>query len=320
VGAASQTPNPLLSVIIVSWNTRELTLACAESVLRYTSVPEMEVIVIDNGSTDGTAAALRARCPSVRIIENERNVGAGAGYNQGMAAARGELLLLINSDTYVQDDVIGRGVRRLVADPELGMLGCELRYPDGRHQYSAFRACSIRLSLIERLWLYRLLPRSRRGATLLGPYWEDDREIEVDWLAGAFTLLRGELFRRFGGHDDEFSLYGGEDVEWGIRLRQHGVRILYAPKTGVVYHHGAATAMQVWTDSERVRRNHRLTVAVYARLHGRRRAWAYRGVELLGVAVRWIVYTIAARIRPSEYYASQAATFGMLTRVYLAPR
>lgn len=318
--SAGSEAEPVLTIVTVTYNTCRLVVSCLESVLEHTTTDPLEVIVVDNGSTDGTATALAERFPGVTVIQNERNLGAGAGYNQGMAAARGRLVLLLNSDTYVRDDVIGRAVRRMLDDPGVAVLGCELRYPDGRHQNTAFRRMSIRLSLLERLWLYKLLPPARREEALLGPYWQQHREVEADWLAGAFLLLRRQLFLEAGGLDTRFSFYGGEDSEWGIRLSGLGHRILYAPQLGVVYHVGSATAGKMWTHKEWLRRCHRMGIEVYATQHGRVRAGLYRGAELLGVAVRWLVYRTAATLRPNEYYASQAQQYRWLTEFYLAPR
>jgi GT2 family glycosyltransferase len=238
------------------------------------------------------------------VLANAENLGFATACNQGMAAATGELLLLLNSDTYVEDDVIGRATRHLLE-----------RFPDGRRQHTANRRSGIRRSLAERLWLYRLLPRERRGAWLLGGYWEEDRDIEVDWLAGAFLLLRRDLFTRSGGFDPRFFMYG-EDSEWCARLRRTGDRILYAPRTGVVYHHGAASSHLVWTEDERVERCHRGGLECYAALYGRRRAFLFRLAELLGTAVRAAVYGLAAKLRPGPYLLGQAAHYGRLARFY----
>src|SRR3954454_14549086 len=148
-----------LSIVIINWNCRDELDRCLGSVLEYTKHTPMEVVVVDNGSSDGSADAVRSRFPSVKLIENARNEGAGRARNQGVAAAQGEVVALMDCDTYVLDDVIGRTARYLLARPELGMVGCELRYPNGRRQHSAHRAMSVRLSLFQNLWLYRLLPR-----------------------------------------------------------------------------------------------------------------------------------------------------------------
>jgi GT2 family glycosyltransferase len=308
----------LVSVIVVSWNSAREVERCLRSIRECTVSTPIEVIVVDNASRDGTSAMLRARFPDARLIANRENIGFARACNQGMAAGRGELLLLLNSDTYVVDDVIGRAARRLLERPEIGMLGCEVAFPDGRRQHTANRALSIWRGLVKNLWLYKLLPPGRSAELLLGGYWEEDREIEVDWLAGAFLLLRRGLFEQSGGFHPRFFMYG-EDSEWCMRLRRLGHRILYAPRVGTVYHLGSVSSDLVWTEEERLRLCHRGGIESYASLHGPRRARLFRCSELIGAAVRLCVYRVASFVRPRDYYSKQAAFYGLLVRFYLAP-
>ena len=299
-----------LSVVIHNWNRRDELERCLRSVLEHTEYAPIEVIVVDDGSSDGSAAMVRACFPSVKLIENNRNAGASQARNQGVAAARGEVLALIDCDTYVEDDVIGRAARYLLDREEIGMLGCELRFPDGRRQHSGHRAMTIRHSLLQNLWLYRLLPKDRRGEVLLGGYWEGDREIEVDWLAGPFMVLRRDLFLHSGGFNVRLF---PEDSEFGIRLRRAGHRILYAPKLGVVYHTGAPMTI------EKLRLHHRGGLEAYAELNGKMLASLYRLTQFCGAVVRWVVYRTAAVVRPGEYISAQVVFYRDLVDIYLRP-
>jgi GT2 family glycosyltransferase len=301
----------LLSIVIVSWNRAAELERCLNSVLKHTQHSPLEVIVVDNGSDDGSREVARSLAPTVRLIENERNLGAPAARNQGMAASNGELIALLDCDTFVADDVIGRATQTLFDRPDVGMLGAKLCFPDGRRQHSAHRAMSIRNSLLQNLWLYRLLPSGKRAELLLGGYYEEDREVEVDWLTGAFLIFRRELFRESGGFNP--SLFP-EDSEWGIRLSRRGHRILYAPQVGVVYHTGSSS---LWGDEKQLRRYHWAGIEAYRALNGSRLAVAYRFVQLFGTAVRWIVYATAAGIRSSPYLTAQAGHYRTLVNVYL---
>ncbi len=305
---------PRVSVIIAAHDSWVHLERCLSSLLEHTASAELELVVVDNASTDGTPERLAQAFPTARLLRNAGNEGFARASNQGMAAATGDLLLLLNSDTFVADDVIGRAASALLARPEIGMLGVDLRFPAGRRQHVANRSLSVRRSLVERLWLYRLMPPSRRGEYLLGGYWESDREIEVDWLAGVFMLLRPEVFARSGGFDERFWMYG-EDSEWCMRLRRMGVRILYAPLTGVVFHVGAASSDLLWTERERLARCHRGGLEAYAAIHGRGRARLYHAAELAGASVRWAVYAAAQRLRPGDYVATQADFYGWLARL-----
>lgn len=299
-----------ITVVIVNWNRRDELDRCLRSVLEHTTRTEAEVIVVDNGSADGSATLVRTCYPTVKLIENTLNEGPARARNQGVSAACGEVVVLMDCDTYVVDDVIGRAVRYLLDRPEIGLLGCALRYPDGRRQHSAHRAMSIRLSLFQNLWLYRLLPKNRRAEVLLGAYWEDDREIEVDWLVGAFIVLRRALFLQSGGFNVRLF---PEDSEFGIRLRRGGHRILYSPTVGVVYHTGSVY------DVNKLRLYHRAGLDAYAELNGTVLARIYRFAQLFGVVVRWTVYRAAAVVRPGDYLTAQIVLYRQLVGIYLRP-
>lgn len=309
---------PELSIVLVSWNAKDDLDVCLRSLVEHTRGVEFEVIVVDNASSDGTVAALETEHPQVRVIANADNRGFAAGCNQGMAAARGELILLLNSDTYVVDNVIGRSVEALRARPDVGMLATRLAFPDGRLQHNANRALSVRHSLLERLWLYKLIPDDRRGKALMGGYWEHDEPAEVDWLAGAFMLLRRPLYTESGGFDERFWMYG-EDSEWCMRLRRQGHKILYTPEPGTVFHTGSVSSDLVWTEKQRLRRCHVGGLESYAAVNGRARALAYRAAELVGSCVRFAAYWTALRIRPNDYYRHQAQFYSWLIEFFARP-
>jgi GT2 family glycosyltransferase len=305
-----------LSIVIVTWNCRRHLMRCLSSVFRHTRGLSFEVVVVDNASGDGTVTELRKSYPDIRLIANNTNVGFARAANQGMAAADGNYLLLLNADTYVHDNVLGRAVEALERRGEIGMLGVRLEFPNGRVQHTAERALSIRRSLLERLWLYKLIPKERRSAVLLGGYWEHDREMEVEWLAGAFMLLRRALFAESGGFDGRFHMYG-EDSEWCMRLRRAGHRILFTPIPGRVTHVGSASSDLVWSEKEHLRRCYRGGIESYAALNGTLLAIGYWLAELVGAVVRFSVYSVARMLRRDDYYARQAKFYGWLIEFYV---
>jgi GT2 family glycosyltransferase len=310
-----RTPGPLLSIVIVSWNTRGELHECLTSIYECTPDLEFEIFVVENGSTDGSAAMLERDFPAVKVIRNKANVGFAKGCNQGMQVSRGPLILLLNSDTYVRDDVITRIVRYLLSRSEIAMAGCQLRFPDGRVQHSAFRALSIWRSLFEDLWLYKLLPKARRDEVLLGGYWQNDREIEVDWLAGAFMMLRREVFEQVGGFSENFFMYG-EDSEWCMRIRRAGHRIFYNP-LGVVYHIGSVSSDMKWTQKERLNLCHLGGLRAYSNVNGPILGIFYHFARLLGSLVRVLVYATVATLKPTDYYHEQRRVYRWQAEVYL---
>ncbi len=274
-----------------------------------------EVIVLDNASRDGTAASLRQRFPEIRVIESDRNLGTGPGFNAAMREARGDLILRMEPDAYVVDAVIQRMAQFMWASPDVGMLGCELRFPDGSHQHTAHRQMTVRLSVLERFWLYKLLPKGRRARALLDGYWPAEEAVEADWLAGV-TMVRRDVFERTGGMDERFVL-GGEESEWARRIQGSGYRVLYQPSLGVIYHVGSAAWNQVWTDRGRLRRWHRVGIDSYAAQHGRGAATGYRLLETLGVLFRAVAYTTLSPFSANPYYATRARDYRMLLGFYL---
>jgi GT2 family glycosyltransferase len=303
---------PLLSILVVGWNAADDLKRCLESVLAHTRVDSMEVIVIDNGSSDDSVATVRA-FEGVQVIANPENRGAAAARNQGVAEARGELVLILDSDTYVVDDVIGRAVAELHRRPEIAILACELRFPNGRRQYNAHRAMSIRHTLLKDLWLYKLLPAGDRARTLLGGYYDSDEEVVTDWLAGPFLLFRKRIFIEHGGFNEQLF---PEDSEWGIRMTHNGQRTIFAPGLGFIYHTGGAGTLADPMRTMRV--HHRTGMKAYRMLNGRLPAAGYWLAQLCGSSVRWSVYATAAKLRPgNDFYAAQAREYGRLVRVYL---
>src|SRR5436853_804949 len=307
--------SPLLSIVIVNWNTREALRNCLASLFEQSRSLTLEVIVVDNASADDSLDMLKAGFPQVRIIANTINLGFARACNQGMRAARGRLLLLLNSDTYVRDDVIARMTAYLLSRPDVAMAGCQLQYPDGRIQHTAFRSLSIRRNLFEDLWLYKLLPAARRADMLLGGYWQSDAEKEVDWLAGAFMMLRREVFLQTDGFAEDFFIYG-EDSDWCMLIRRCGGRMMFTP-LDVVHQLGSPSSDLEWTQKERLRLCHLGGLRAYTKLNGRLPGLFFHLAKLLGTSVRGAVYALLTRFTPNDYYRSQRQLYGWQRGFYL---
>lgn len=240
-----------LSIIVISWNTLDLLRNCLTS-LRLIENVEFETIVVDNASTDGSAAMVSSEFPSVHLIRNDQNLGFGRANNVGMSAARGDFLLLLNSDAYLHDGSLQRLISILRARPSVGVVGPRLRYPDGHLQHSAQRFSSLRRLALEELGAYKLLSPTRRADLLLNGYWDHAQEREVDWIVGACMMVRRQVFEDTGGFDPRIFLYG-EEQEWCYRIRARGWRVLFCPDAEVV-HVGHAAALQLLGSTGRIDR------------------------------------------------------------------
>jgi GT2 family glycosyltransferase len=297
---------PLLSIVIVSWNTCDALRTCLRSVKAHSDA-EVQIVVVDNASGDDSVQMVRREFPDVQMVVNDSNRGFAVASNQGMRAAKGTFLLLLNSDTYVVDDVIVRLARHLEERPEIAVASCQLRYPDGRAQHTAARALSIFRSLFEDLWLYKLVSPRLRDEMLLGAFWNGASEREVDWLAGAFMMLRHEVFEQSGGFDEDFFMYG-EDCEWCMRLRRSGYRIFYIP-LGAVTHVGSVSSDQSWNEQQRMRRCHFGGFKAYEKINGKIMGVLYRLARLLGSATRWSAYSLLLLWRPRPYLLAQRRSY-----------
>jgi GT2 family glycosyltransferase len=233
---------PALSVIIVNYNTRQMTLNCLQTLKLALAgegglAAQTEIIVIDNASTDGSATAIAETHPDVTLISSPINAGFGGANNLGMHASQGRLLLLLNSDAFPKPGSIGAMLRYLEAHPKVGVLGPKLLNADGSLQLSCFRFPSPLQCWAENLWLSSFFPSSR----LVGDYrrWGHDTAREVDFVSGAVMLVRREAYEAAGTFDERFFMYA-EETDWQKRIRKAGWLIEMTPDAEVVHLGGAS--------------------------------------------------------------------------------
>jgi GT2 family glycosyltransferase len=208
-----------VSVVIVNWNAGEALAACLASVASGAH----EVVLVDNGATDGSTAPAVARWPRVRVIETRANLGFGAGANRGAAAARGEVLVFLNPDARVLPGAIDRLVEALAATPGAGIAGGALVSESGRWQPAWARFSPLAHLLLDTT-LGRLPARWQQGPR------------PVDWVYGTFMAVRADLFRQLTGFDARYFVYG-EDLDLCFRAGRVGARTLHVPAARAV--HGA---------------------------------------------------------------------------------
>ena len=230
---------PDLSVVVVSYNTRALLVACLRSLYAQTTSLHMEVIVVDNASSDGSCDAVRSEFPNVHLLANGTNTGFAAGSNQGIRRSTGEYVLLLNPDTVILDRAIERLMAYLEAHGEVGACGPQLRFPDGQYQRNAYPLPSIVGALYE---LSALFARSETLERALAPDWVDRAEESrsVGYLSGACLLVRRPCLEAVGVLGEGFHMYG-EDVDWCTRMWHGGWQVHYVHDAAVVHYLGAST-------------------------------------------------------------------------------
>jgi len=216
-----------LSVSIVNTNSRELLLACLES-LRGTNA---ELVVLDNASEDGSAEAVRERFPDVRVIAQDFRAGFGANHNTVIRATDSRYVYVLNEDTTAGDWALDRIVGYLDAHSRVAALGPRLVYPDGRQQDSAWRFPTPLVSTLGLLSVGKLGVKQSQG----------EQPRAVDWVMGAALVLRREALDDVGLFDEEFFLYS-EEVDLQFRLREAGWEVHYFPAATVVHHESQFSA------------------------------------------------------------------------------
>ena len=232
-----------MSVVIVSWNVHDLLAQALSSLYRHAEhLDPLEVIVVDNASQDGSAEMVAREFPEVHLIANRDNRGFTGGNNQGLTAASGDYVLLLNSDAEVRPGALQALVSYLDEHPDTGMVGPHLLNADGSTQSSRRRFPTLPVLFLESTWLQGLLPRSA-----LARYYAQDlpdtREQDVDWITGAAMLVRREAVDQVGMFDEGYFMYS-EELDWCRRFREAGWRIAYTPRSEII-HYGGKSSEQV---------------------------------------------------------------------------
>lgn len=220
-----------ISIVIVNWNTRDLLRACLRSLPWGSPALHLQTIVVDNGSNDDSAAMVETEFPQVRLVRNADNVGFVRANNQGLAAATGHLLFMLNSDTEVREGAIERLAAVVGRDPHIGAVGPRLHNSDGTTQVSTgpFPQALFRFlpSRFEQAYERRVQSQVQSSP---------DHLANVDWLAGAALLFRREVYERVGGLDERYYMWY-DDLDWAQKLRRAGYRSVYVGDA-VIVHHG----------------------------------------------------------------------------------
>ena len=231
-----------VSVIFVSYNTRELTLNAVESI--YGSIVDptltVEVIVVDNDSRDGSAEAVERRFPAARVVRSGGNIGFGRGNNLGAEAARGTMLLLLNTDTIVRRGAIEALYDTFRRDPRCGVAGARLENSDGSYQQSVILLPTVWRTFCTFFWLELFSGRIPIFAGSFARYHDPDTEQEVEVAHGAALMIRRELFERTGGFDPDYFMYF-EECDLCRRVADLGMTVRFVPGARVLHLEGQSS-------------------------------------------------------------------------------
>ncbi|HXF05831.1 MAG TPA: glycosyltransferase family 2 protein [Blastocatellia bacterium] len=305
-----------LSVVIVSFNTGPMTLACLGSLFEWTRGVEFEVFVVDNGSRDGSPQMIRHAFPQVILIEQQSNVGFARACNAALVRARGRYIMLLNSDTLLIEDALTALVHALDAHPQVGAVGPRMIYADGQTQsYSATRAKTLWRTLAQ-----YCIPRRGTGTLHLGPRLNSKPSAtspvlyETESISGAAMMIRREILHTVGLLDERFFLYC-EDADWVERIRHAGYVIACAPDVRLIHHHGASSRQdEIRREVEAVRSN----IRYFAKHSGKGSVVFFRVAVAAIMCLRMVTLdlfraltgTNPTRLRRDWEVFRQALTFG----------
>jgi N-acetylglucosaminyl-diphospho-decaprenol L-rhamnosyltransferase len=236
-----------LSILIVTYNSAPLVDALLCKLQSEIESPEcswaIEVVLVDNGSRDGTSQVVSTRHPWVKLVPNTVNLGFAAGNNLAAKHASGRYILLLNPDAVPADGALSEGIRLMDEHPEAGMAGGELRNTQGEREPSARMFPTLRDEVFTMSGLAAKYPHSRTFARLDRRWADPEMDASVDWIPGAFVFLPRKVFLNLGGFDERFFMYY-EEVDLCRRLQENGYQVLYWPRLKAM-HIGGASAKTV---------------------------------------------------------------------------
>ncbi|MEZ4657544.1 MAG: glycosyltransferase family 2 protein [Caldilineaceae bacterium] len=300
-----------ISIIIVSWNVWDLLRACLASIERASqpmtadaesdpanlppirgleineAIYTLEVIVVDNASSDASADLIPARFPWVHLIRSAENLGFTKGNNLGYAQAQGRFIYFLNPDTELADESLARLLRAIVDEPTVGMVGPRLRYGDGMTQNSRRRFPTRLTGFFESTWLSQWWPSNPWAVHMHMLDWPDDQRHDVDWLVGAAMLARRTALEQIrppdavGPFDEGFFMYS-EELDLCKRIKEAGWRIVFVPEALVVHYEGRSSGQVV---AARHIHFNRSKVRYYEKYFGH--AWAEAFRRFLLCEFRW---------------------------------
>lgn len=233
---------PQVSIIIINYNTFSLTCGCIRSVIQFTKGVSYEIILVDNGSTESSPELFRNEFPEIKLIASAENTGFAKGNNLGIAAANGDVVLLLNSDTELHSDSISICYEEL-QKRNAGAISCQLQFPDGKIQKQCQRFPSVMREFLQCTRLIKVLPAGFKSNYFLGNWFDHSHSCSPDWIWGAFFMFPKSILEIFPEKKltETYFMYG-EDLEWCWWIRQSGKEIFYTAATNLTHFMGRSSS------------------------------------------------------------------------------
>ncbi len=278
---------PKVSVILINYNSFQITCDCIESVIKCTHEVECEIILVDNASLECKAELFSERFPGIKLIKSTENLGFAKGNNLGIAHANSDTILLLNSDTILVNDAISISFNKLYSQPNIGAVGAQLQYQDGRIQHNAGRFPSITLSFFKLLFIDKLFSKQKRSQIYLGFEFDHKAEAYPDWLWGTFLMIKREVINSLPSKKlpDDLFMYG-EDLEWGYAIAKAGYKTLFYPEAKVIHLVGQSNYSNVLST---IKKNKKLVVRKY-------KGWLYANIYIFVDSLKEISLGVRNRL------------------------
>ncbi len=279
-----------VSIVIVSWNSRDVLRNCLRSILDQTSEISFEIFVVDNASQDGSALMVRSEFPNVKLLANNENRGFAAANNQAIRVASGRYVLLLNPDTIILNAAISRCVHYADAHADIGAVGCQVLENDNHIQRTGFSFPNPWNLFLVESGLFRAFPRSRLfGRPLLG-WWDRDTEKDLDVISGMFLLVRGDAIQQVGLLDESYFIYE-EEADWCYRLSRAGWRRVFTPCARIMHLEGGSkSTLQV-------------SVKMYVQKQKSRIIYFRKNLGIVAALAGKVIYILSSAVRALAWFS-----------------
>jgi GT2 family glycosyltransferase len=299
-----------LSIVIICWNDWKVIENCLYSIFDGSIKTEFEVIVSDNGSTDGSIERIRAQFPAVRLIENGANLGFAKANNVGIREANAEYILILNPDTIVHAGSLDRWIEFADRRPEVGAFGCKVFRSDGTYWPAARPFPTVGRVMIAALGLRALGRLGRLFVSDEYEGWNGNDDREIDWQSGCCILFRGDLLHRLGGFDEQF-FYHYEEVDLCHRVWESGHSIRFAPMVTITHLGGQSVdRFPVRFALEKNRNCYRY----FYKHFGAKGARRCRKVLLTHFRIRQAAYGLKCWLRPTDGLRRRLDMYRVVTK------
>lgn len=298
-----------ISIIIVSYNSADVIELCLASIFKQDSLmSHIEVLVVDNASSDSTVNIIREKFPSVLIFQNNVNYGYSYAVNRGYSESVGKYILILNPDTVLEDEFIKKVINLMDSLPEIGILGVSLISTNGKIQPTCWKEPSLLTVIYDMMLPYFF---SLKLVTL-----QPEKFASVPMVSGACMIVRKDVFQTLGGFDERFFLYY-EDVDFCYRARKLGYKIFFTPDIKVIHHQGKSS----FKDMKSFFINLYISKFLFFEKH---HSWLYanivRLIIIIGAFLRILIYPIVSLILWKKSFLKFAGNYIKVTFLILGSK